>query len=171
MSNCPNCGHQNPAGTTFCNNCGAQLQVYASTKKKGLSIPAIIGIRVAVVVLIFGGLYMLGNNDPEYKTADKLELADIEGTWDLVGESKSGKMTDQIKINEDEITTDSGDKVEARYSSVTDDNTLIIADSNNIFTANYFELRLERRKVDGEDRVVLAVYVDSQDCWGYYVRK
>lgn len=114
---------------------------------------------------------MLGNNDPEYKPADKLELADIEGTWDLVGESENGVMTKHITITEDEITTNSGDKVEARYKSVTDNNTLIIANSDNIFTADYFELRLEKRKIDGEDRVVLVVYVDYENSWGYYVRE
>lgn len=171
MLKCPNCGYQNPYGTTFCSNCGTQLQLYTSPKKKRSPVPIVIGVCVAVVVLIFGGLYMLGNNDPEYKPADKLELADIEGTWDLVGESENGVMTKHITITEDEITTNSGDKVEARYKSVTDNNTLIIANSDNIFTADYFELRLEKRKIDGEDRVVLVVYVDYENSWGYYVRE
>lgn len=171
MLNCPNCGQQNPAGSAFCSNCGAQLQMYVPPKKNGLPIPAIIGICIAVVVLIFGGLYMLGGNDPEYKTADKLELADIVGTWRLVDESKKDTMTEEIKISEDEITTDSGEKIAARYSTVTDEDTVIISDTDNIFTANMVELRLEKRKVNGIEHVVLAVYNSSDDSWGYYVRK
>lgn len=173
MFNCPNCGKQNPIGSSFCSQCGYNLQIYPAPKRNsGLPVPAIIAICVAAVVLLFGGLYILGsNNDPEYKTADKLELADIEGTWDLVDESKSGQMTDQIKISEDEITTDSGEKIVPRYSSVTNGDTLVISDSKNIFSANMIEMRLEKRKVDNKDRVVLAVYVDDDTGWGYYTRK
>lgn len=173
MFNCPNCGKQNPIGSSFCSQCGYNLQVYPAPKRNsGLPVPAIIAICVAAVVLLLGGLYILGsNNDPEYKTADKLELADIEGTWDLVDESKSGQMTDQIKISEDEITTDSGEKIVPRYSSVTNGDTLVISDSKNIFSANMIEMRLEKRKIDNEDRVVLAVYVDDDTGWGYYTRK
>jgi class 3 adenylate cyclase len=29
--NCPTCGHENPAGSRFCNNCGAQLGTEPST--------------------------------------------------------------------------------------------------------------------------------------------
>lgn len=173
MFNCPNCGKQNPPGAAFCSQCGYNLQIYqVPPKKSGLPVPAIVAICVAVVVLLLGGLYVLGsNNDPEYKTADKIELTDIEGTWDLVGESKSGQMTDQIKISEDEITTDSGAKIVPRYSSVTDGDTLVISDSKNIFSANMIEMRLEKRKVNNRERVVLAVYVDDDTGWGYYIRK
>lgn len=176
MQNCPNCGKQKPPGVAFCSQCGFNFQAYpqgpARPKRNGLPVPAIIGICIAVVFVLFGGIYFItSNNDPEYKTADKIELADIEGTWELAAESKSDAMTKQIKISEDEISTDSGEKFVPRYSSVTNDDTLIITDSNNIFTANRMELRLEKRKINNKDRVVLAVYVDEDTGWGYYIRK
>lgn len=172
MFNCPNCGKQAPPGAIFCSQCGYNLQMYqVPPKKSGLPVPAIVAICVAVVVLLLGGLYIFSNNDPEYKTAAQLELTDIEGTWDLVDESKSGQMTAQIKISTDEITTASGEKIVPRYSSVTDGDTLIISDSKNIFSANMIEMRLEKRNVNKRARVVLAVYVDEDTGWGYYVRK
>lgn len=173
MQICPNCGNHNPPNVAFCSQCGFNLHPYQMPpKKQGLPVPAIIGICVAVVFLLFGGLYLIGsNNDPEYKSVDKLELADIEGTWDLVAESKSNSMTEQIKISEDKISFASGDSFVPRYSSVTDGDTLIISDSDNIFNANIVELRLEKRKIDNKDRVVLAVYVDEDTGWGYYIRK
>ena len=54
---------------------------------------------------------------------------------------------------------------------MTDGDTLVISDSKNIFSANMIEMRLEKRKVNNRERVVLAVYVDDDTGWGYYIRK
>lgn len=56
---CPHCGHQIPAGTTYCANCGAGTRPYGKPPKKGLPIWVwVLIVILALPLLCCGGCFV-----------------------------------------------------------------------------------------------------------------
>lgn len=166
---CPTCGYQNLPKDKFCKQCGMRLPQVKSSK-----LPLVIILSFLIFTALGTGIaYHFGviNNDPKYVKYDKIEITDITGKWKLVDGKNAKDFTKSLDITPTRLKFKHGKEkhsIKMELRVINEVNKEIVFANKD--TTSWMQARLEKKKIDGVERVGLHV-IGEDNSWGFYLRE
>lgn len=179
MIKCKNCGHLNPEGSKFCENCGAPIEQSSApveqqtqpnnsmkpNKSPKSHKPMIIGLIIIILLAVAAGHdYMKYHKSDDTQTENtKKSSDDHDDDSDDVDDKNDSDAADDDK-NESESDSDVESLMSKNLSGIKGDTSAYFYDLNDNETASYGDVKSEQRAAsDIKVYIMAAAYQKIAD--------